>query len=627
MATPNLQYWGRRLEQRLTTTELKAEATIERLLPVYEQAFRNIEREVQSVYENYSKNGVLQIDELKKAIGPAGKKEFLRKISSASRKLGLDPSQIYDERYLDRLTRLEALAEQVKLEAMTVAPQSEVISDSAYRDIVRTNYSEIQRDIRNQGLTPAFGTIDKHTLDKIMSSVWQGGNYSSRIWGNTEKLAMRLPTILGSAFLTGQNYQKTQQQLRREFDVSVFEATRLVRTESNYFHNQAELQSYTDDGIERYEFMAILDSRTSKICRHLDGKIYFVKDAVAGVNYPPMHANCRSGTVPVFTDEDETRQRAARRTPKLGTTKRTQRFEESDNGELRTRWEKAMQKQMNPNKSAHDYNAEMNQITRSLKGEQLESALNDLMRRVPQDYPLRGGLEKVAEINGWTKPAITEATATVEETLQNSGIDPDQVKFTPEQSRFVADSHIKFENIRTNGNETMGIYQPQTNTLSIDVANVTERGNQLGDKNYLNRVLQHELGHAVDAFAPQLRNDTETFSASESFSKLVKGDRAETNEAIAISQYRYGNSIPSAAIRKNILEMSPEAYYTMARTSDTITVEGTKVGVPYQMYEYHVDPEEIFAEGYSLFHTNPEYLKDKAPKIFDFINSVTSRKL
>ena len=80
---------------------------------------------------------------------------------------------------------------------------------------------------------------------------------------------------------------------------------RLVRTESNYCTNQAELRGYAAAGIEKYEYSALEDNRTSDICKALDGKVFDIKDAVVGVNYPPMHPFCRSSTVPVIqTAED-----------------------------------------------------------------------------------------------------------------------------------------------------------------------------------------------------------------------------------------------------------------------------------------------------------------------------------
>ena len=46
--------------------------------------------------------------------------------------------------------------------------------------------------------------------------------------------------------------------------------------------------------------MWLLDNRTSKICRGMNGTIWKLSEAVEGYNYPPLHSNCRSTTVAIL---------------------------------------------------------------------------------------------------------------------------------------------------------------------------------------------------------------------------------------------------------------------------------------------------------------------------------------
>ena len=78
---------------------------------------------------------------------------------------------------------------------------------------------------------------------------------------------------------------------------SYHQAETLIRTETNHFHAEADTRAYDAAGVEEYEFVATLDSRTSEICAGLDGKHFPIKEAKTGVNYPPMHPRCRSTTV------------------------------------------------------------------------------------------------------------------------------------------------------------------------------------------------------------------------------------------------------------------------------------------------------------------------------------------
>ena len=113
--------------------------------------------------------------------------------------------------------------------------------------------------------------------------------------------------------MSGQSIEKTSRQLRERFNVSKYYADRLVRTETNHFHNEADAMAYEEMDVEKYVFLATLDTRTSSICQSLDNEVIELKDRKVGVNFPPMHPNCRSKTRAYMGAEIEaTLQRRAR---------------------------------------------------------------------------------------------------------------------------------------------------------------------------------------------------------------------------------------------------------------------------------------------------------------------------
>ena len=81
---------------------------------------------------------------------------------------------------------------------------------------------------------------------------------------------------------------------------------------------QATLRGYEEDGVEQYRILATLDHKTSDICRGEDGKVYKVKDAVVGVNYPPYHIFCRTTTTPYYEDSDYSEDTRMARDPVTG---------------------------------------------------------------------------------------------------------------------------------------------------------------------------------------------------------------------------------------------------------------------------------------------------------------------
>lgn len=74
--------------------------------------------------------------------------------------------------------------------------------------------------------------------------------------------------------------------------------TTLVRTSVNQVANAASQQVYeaNQDITQKYRYVATLDTRTSSICRALDGREFPYGKGPT----PPQHFNCRSTTVPVI---------------------------------------------------------------------------------------------------------------------------------------------------------------------------------------------------------------------------------------------------------------------------------------------------------------------------------------
>ena len=72
----------------------------------------------------------------------------------------------------------------------------------------------------------------------------------------------------------------------------------LIRTSINQVANTASQQVYeaNQDITPRYRYVATLDTRTSAICRALDGKEFEYGKGPT----PPQHFNCRSTTVPII---------------------------------------------------------------------------------------------------------------------------------------------------------------------------------------------------------------------------------------------------------------------------------------------------------------------------------------
>lgn len=113
---------------------------------------------------------------------------------------------------------------------------------------------------------------------------------------STDKLARRLKGRLRF----GQPAMSLRQMAQAGGEVTAVanhQVMALMRTSINQVANASSQQVYeaNQDVTKKYRYVATLDSRTSPICRALDGKEFvYGKGPV-----PPQHFNCRSTTVPI----------------------------------------------------------------------------------------------------------------------------------------------------------------------------------------------------------------------------------------------------------------------------------------------------------------------------------------
>lgn len=301
-------YWDKRAVRRLTEAEKQGEAYSKRVQKIYERASKNIQRDIDDIYRNYSKATGLDVQKLKELLTATETKKLWEEME----RKGLD--KYVKGNYKARITRLEQLQAQLYAKAKEIYPQEQMAHTACYKGIIDDTYYKAIYDTQmGTGYDFAFSTLDDNLVKSVLNERWSGKNYSQRIWGNTDLLAERVSEIVGGALLSGQSIEKTSRQIREQFDVSKYYADRLVRTECNHFHNEADAIAYEEMGVEKYVFLAVLDTRTSTICQNLDNDVFPLADKKVGVNYPPMHPNCRSTTRAYMGEEiEKTLQRRAR---------------------------------------------------------------------------------------------------------------------------------------------------------------------------------------------------------------------------------------------------------------------------------------------------------------------------
>ena len=118
---------------------------------------------------------------------------------------------------------------------------------------------------------------------------------------STDKIARRLKGRLRFGDFGPLSVRQLAQAGGELTSVANNQVMALVRTSVNQVANASSQQTYeaNQSVTSRYRYIATLDSRTSPICRALDGQEFdYGKGPV-----PPQHFNCRSTTVPLIDYE------------------------------------------------------------------------------------------------------------------------------------------------------------------------------------------------------------------------------------------------------------------------------------------------------------------------------------
>ena len=143
--------------------------------------------------------------------------------------------------------------------------------------------------------------LEEEYLQKAINENFKGKRFSERVWGsNMDELVSKVESLVTNDLNRGYPIDQSSKLLAIEFDRARNRAVTVLQTETNGIQAQATLDEYQDDNIKKYRYLATLEVHTCPICGELDGKVFLVKDAEKGVNYPTMHPHCRCTTVPAL---------------------------------------------------------------------------------------------------------------------------------------------------------------------------------------------------------------------------------------------------------------------------------------------------------------------------------------
>lgn len=305
-------YWEKRGEEKILKNEKTVLKYEDKLRNAYELTKKRMQADIEAFYNRYAKNNKIDLAEARSRLSNTELKSYRNLQEEYIKSVERAKVENYSDKYVDASKELAARAYVSKMDEIIANIDYElerlaIEQQKGMSSTLRKGYKQANeastKDFEGKLQTEVkFTAVSTKQLDKAVKTEWRGENFSDRIWKNKEKLLEQLKYLLPQEFVRGQGPKEVARKLAERMDVSYSNAVRLIRTEMNHISNQATLDTFEQAKVKQYEFAAILDEKTSTICREMNGKIFNTDDAEAGVNIPPLHPHCRSTIIPYFGD-------------------------------------------------------------------------------------------------------------------------------------------------------------------------------------------------------------------------------------------------------------------------------------------------------------------------------------
>lgn len=289
------QYWRDRerdWKNRKKKTEKEQEEEIQE---IYQNMLDSITKEIESFFSRYAAKEGISMAEAKKRVKQIEIEEYKRKAKKYVKEKDFSDKANEEMRLYNltmKVNRLELLKANIGAELVNGTNDLETYYSDQLNDAVM---EELER---NASILGPSVLNNAQSARAIIDSSFRNATYSERVWANQGVLRNNLVNIITAGIIQGKNARDLVPQLRKQFDVSRYQAERLLRTELTRARIQVQAESYKAEDIEKYEYIACGLRDCCPACKALDGKIFKVKDMEFGENAPPLHPNCHCATAP-----------------------------------------------------------------------------------------------------------------------------------------------------------------------------------------------------------------------------------------------------------------------------------------------------------------------------------------
>ncbi|MCY1619700.1 minor capsid protein [Staphylococcus pettenkoferi] len=292
-----MSYWEDRAKEIIDEESESDYEIAQEIQHIVDEMNEDIENEINRFYARYATSEGITLTEAKKKIDAVDVQMFQQKAKQYvenkdfSDKANAELRAYNTKMYVSREKLLQAQL------GLIVTYAYAQIEQSMYNYMESAYYRALEQQAGILGQTLQVSINDVKT---IIFTPFEGHKWSTRLWSDMDVVRRHVQKTTRHVLLRGRHPYEFVKDLRKDTGATTYNMKRLLLTETARVQTLAAkrhmLEQHGPDA--EYEYHAKIDSKTTKTCRGLNGKVFKVKDMQPGVNAPPMHPFCRSAIAP-----------------------------------------------------------------------------------------------------------------------------------------------------------------------------------------------------------------------------------------------------------------------------------------------------------------------------------------
>ncbi|MGU8087142.1 CdiA C-terminal domain-containing protein [Streptococcus suis] len=261
------------------------------LAQIYQESFDRMQREIDGFYMRYASREGLTKQEVMKKASEMDVTKFADKAAKAVKEKDFSHAtnewlKVYNLKM--KVSRLELLKAELALEIQNLTAEVNEVFDKARTDEYLNEYK------RQAGILGISSSGAKKRMQAILDADFYGQNFSARVWGGLGLRATLQRDVFGSLnriFTDMMGYKQEMKRLSKKYGTSEQNAKRLLKTEIARINADTQYSMLKDNGFTHMIFVA--EPGACDLCGPLDKVAVPIDKVEKGVNFYPMHPNCR----------------------------------------------------------------------------------------------------------------------------------------------------------------------------------------------------------------------------------------------------------------------------------------------------------------------------------------------